>query len=441
VGPGGTDSVKQLRVLPVTAWMADGCGIAAGKDTTATGNRRFLSTLTVAGKGSYFWENPDSAQIQALWAAPDCLHGWAVGKRGFIGRLRPRSLAVSRVSAEGALETLRGRYRLEVDSSVEAPAIERLHLEHAGTSIALAPGKDFGVESVNGSPTTAFRIHDSGRAAAAVLAGKPVRIRFDLRYPLVNGGYPVSYRTDEITLFKSEPWYKQYWPVLAVLAAVAVWGLVDPRVTRSDAGSPVLQRFHFGWIYDVLELGLILSLKTEWMKRRFFRMYRHEFQRLYLPAGAGPSELKVVSCPVLESAGGGRIIEGSLAFDTIIRRRDRLLWLKATPGDRRDALLAQWAALSWERGHVPVMLSLEDQSPIDDQVWRALHELGAINRRHQKLWQMGGFVFLLHDPDDAHDEAALQAFLASERSRNFVILWRNEMPNIGACQLAPAFMP
>lgn len=445
MGPDGIDSVKRVPMLPVAAWMPPGagCGVAAGKDTTEAG-RVFLSAF-IRGKDVFHWHNPDSADIQSLWVSPDCADGWAVGKGGFVARLRPRLLNIPRITTvEGRpLETLKGRYRLEVDSTLGAPVIERVQLVHGDANLPLMLGKQLKVDSVNGRPTTRFRVTLEGRAAIALLKGKPVRMRFFLSYPLSTPAYPVAYQTEEFTLFESPSFWKKYgWWILAGFV-VLLWLLSFIQrarpVLETESGEKLRQRLPLGWIGDVLDVLILVLLRVRWVRRRYFRTYRERFEQRYLP-GDVPHLLQVGSCTALAPMQDGQLDWNQL-FQMMLPKPDRLLWLADGAGSRGEDLIARWGLLAWEHGHIPVLLRLQDKSPIDVQIRRALHDLGNIAPRRQKLWESGWFVFLLDDSHRAHGEAALEEFLQAERSRNFVIVWRDKLPSIGACEVTFAFVP
>ena len=65
---------------------------------------------------------------------------------------------------------------------------------------------------------------------------------------------------------------------------------------------------------------------------------------------------------------------------------------------------------------------LADSSSLEEQVRREWEDLGDVLRGVPKLWEGGGFVFLLDGSAGEADPAAVDRFLRDERVRNVVVV-------------------
>jgi hypothetical protein len=83
-----------------------------------------------------------------------------------------------------------------------------------------------------------------------------------------------------------------------------------------------------------------------------------------------------------------------------------------------------------------VYLDLSDSTALEDQIRREWVRLGDVLGGVPKLWEGGGFLFLLDGSRGVHDPAAVDRFIRDERSRNTVIFCSPTPPEVdAACHL------
>ena len=445
VRPERTDTVDQIWVMPRAAWMSDtlGCGMVAGFDEPPDGPSLAPYWIYSVGRDlrPFMWPNVDpSADVRAIWVNHDCTAGWAVGSGGYAARLQRRPLRLREMRREGGtIEKLTGRYTLHPDSGVPNPSIDTLQLLHGSDTIRFVRGVHFVLDSTSGSPM-AVRITDTGRAQSARFKNKPVALRFIVSYPVSTPAYRVAYEREGSFYVQGRSYRTIVVSLLVVLVVVTLWGLRYWRRGRAllsaAPGQRLQQRLPVAWLSDAIDMVLLLLLGSAGVRRRTFSRYLAEFQRRYVPRYPALPHLRVVECTALGPPGGPAQVEVQSIYKMLMANADRVLWVEDAQGLHGRDLLLQWGAMASRRGDIPVLLQLHDTSPIEDQIRRALQNLGGIPDGLQKVWEAGGFVFLLDDARAEYDESALLGFVQAERGRNFVIVCRSRLANIGACHLA-----
>jgi hypothetical protein len=447
VRPERTDTLDRIWELPHVAWMGDtlGCGVAAAWGRKP--GRRVYSPFWVYSVGRklkpFMWPNADSADVRAIWVNADCTAGWAVGRRGYAARLQRRPLRITEMTLEGGpIEELRGQYTLHLASGVPVPTIDSLQLRHRDEVVTLLPRQHFELNATSGL-LPAVHLRPEGRAAALeAFRNKEVTLRFILGYPVSKPAYPVVYERDGSFVLEGRSYRKITVWIAVVLLVVAVWALRFRKrsntLLTATPGQELQQHLPLQWLRAMLDMVMLARMSSVRAKGRVFSRYLAEFQRRYPHDQTEPPLLRVIECPAL-GTGNGPVpehVHWRAVFEKLIRKGDRVLWVDDAQGVHGREMLVRWSAISWEHGHIPVLLQLRDTSPIEDQIRRAFDQLGGISGGMPKVWEAGGFVFLLDDTRAEHDESALLSFIRAERGRNFVIVCRRKLTNVGACHLA-----
>jgi hypothetical protein len=298
--------------------------------------------------------------------------------------------------------------------------------------IPLIKDRHFTVDTSTASRPV-VRINDAGRQAACDFKDKEVRLRFFLSRPGVGASYPVAFERDGSFYFGGNSFAKRNgrWVLMGAFAAGFLFILfAAPRWRRvrrfvfDKEGVLQLVTFRLSFL-----LGYLLKV-WPWWKRRIFGSYVAAFQDKYYGFPDESPAFDVVHCPGVPPENDGASADYRLrhVLEAVLAGRERLLWVEDAGSEQGRELLIRVARIARDSRLIPVLLDLADSSSLEEQIRREWEELGDVLRGVPKLWEDGGFLFLLDGSRRENDPAAVDRFLRDERVRNVVAVCRSSAP-------------
>jgi hypothetical protein len=448
---GHVDSVIGIPFMPRAAWMAKDAriGIVAGR--FPRGEEDLFRTAYITPGGVYQWDNPDSADIRAVWVNQAGSEGWGVGSGGFVGRLRFRKLGIRGIQTTyGSLNKLTGRHSLDLEPGAPRPALESLQLVTDVDTIRLLQGVHFRVDSVQ-AEQLAFRITDAGRKRAKRLASNAVKLRLVLSYPLATSPYPVVFEKsspltlDDKSLLERIRWYYALLASAPVLVFLALWGATQWNWVRSLLFAPMAQQALAQGRGNYIRAWAGYAFLT-WgrLRRKLFQRYR---RRLKLEQGSlaysSPPSLELLKCDGLSHAAvnADRRIRWRLIFQDMLKKKKAVIWVQDADGSQGSDLLSRWRGVALDRDETPVLVRLTDRRPIADQIRGEWNRVDDIPKGVPPMWEAGGFVLLLDGSGGDADKAATDVFIHEVRYHNLVVICRPtppDLPDVCYVRLEPA---